>query len=390
MDSGSSPPVPNAREAARETAAGDLAAARYATTANRPDEYTPLGSRTWKQIGATRTFDQSAYDKALSDYNANVFATTSRSPFPQQVAGEVINGDGTGAGAAGLDQSNRPPPPDASMFWRTDGGDRWESRIELTPEAQRLFDQDLRIKAAYGDIAESGLGQLRESVGSTGIDMTKAPTSDAAFKAIMARLQPDYQRREEELRTRLANQGIAAGSDAYGKEYDLMTRARNDAELQAAAMAEDLAMKQRANYLQEQSFLQDRPLNLINALRSGSQVALPQFQAYFNQATTKGPDYMQAASMDYQGALNSYNADRAADASTMGAIGSMLMMISDIRLKRDIVRIGTHKGLGVGVYLYRIFGRAQIGVIAQELERVLPSAVITLRNGFKAVNYGAL
>jgi hypothetical protein len=62
---------------------------------------------------------------------------------------------------------------------------------------------------------------------------------------------------------------------------------------------------------------------------------------------------------------------------------------SDIRLKSKIVRVDTHP-LGIGIYEYDIDGRRERGVIAQEVERVLPSAVIEDSNGYKMVDYGAL
>jgi hypothetical protein len=58
-------------------------------------------------------------------------------------------------------------------------------------------------------------------------------------------------------------------------------------------------------------------------------------------------------------------------------------------LKSNIVRVGTHP-LGIGVYEYDIFGERQRGVMADEVENVLPEAVITRPNGYKMVNYGML
>ena len=69
----------------------------------------------------------------------------------------------------------------------------------------------------------------------------------------------------------------------------------------------------------------------------------------------------------------------------------MLFRSSDIRLKKNIKRLGTHKTLGIGLYIWDyIWGEKGAGVMAQELERIMPEAVITMPNGFKAVNYGAI
>jgi hypothetical protein len=72
-----------------------------------------------------------------------------------------------------------------------------------------------------------------------------------------------------------------------------------------------------------------------------------------------------------------------------GNLGSAAIMFSDRRLKSNIVRIGTHP-LGIGVYEYDIFGGRQRGVMADEVEAVMPEAVSTHESGYKMVNYGLL
>lgn len=73
------------------------------------------------------------------------------------------------------------------------------------------------------------------------------------------------------------------------------------------------------------------------------------------------------------------------------------MMMSDRALKQDIVRIGTHPA-GFGLYLFDYkpefreaagFGR-QFGVMADEVELVLPQAVVMHPDGYKRVDYALL
>ena len=81
---------------------------------------------------------------------------------------------------------------------------------------------------------------------------------------------------------------------------------------------------------------------------------------------------------------------------TVGDAGSQNMPPSDVRLKENIVLVDRHP-LGFGLYLfdYRIpadspmvlpHGR-QFGVLAQEVEAVLPEAVVIHADGFRRVNY---
>ena len=80
---------------------------------------------------------------------------------------------------------------------------------------------------------------------------------------------------------------------------------------------------------------------------------------------------------------------------TPGAMGGA--MVSDRRLKQDIVRIGDHPA-GFGLYLFSYLpthrdrcghGR-HFGVMADEVERVMPWAVTVGDDGFKAVRYDRL
>jgi hypothetical protein len=72
----------------------------------------------------------------------------------------------------------------------------------------------------------------------------------------------------------------------------------------------------------------------------------------------------------------------------LGALGS-IFSFSDKRLKKDLKRIGTHK-LGIGIYEYIKLGQREIGVLAQELEKVMPQAVKLHESGYKMVDYSML
>lgn len=77
--------------------------------------------------------------------------------------------------------------------------------------------------------------------------------------------------------------------------------------------------------------------------------------------------------------------------TAIGAVGGGLMgaIASDVRLKSNIKRIGTHKK-GFGIYEYDIFGRHEVGVLAQEVEQVMPEAVTLHPAGYKQVYYAML
>jgi hypothetical protein len=67
------------------------------------------------------------------------------------------------------------------------------------------------------------------------------------------------------------------------------------------------------------------------------------------------------------------------------------LTLSDVRLKRDIVRLA-HLDNGVGLYRYRYTWSDQlyVGVMAQEVARVIPDAVVRGDDGYLRVDYGRL
>jgi len=77
--------------------------------------------------------------------------------------------------------------------------------------------------------------------------------------------------------------------------------------------------------------------------------------------------------------------------------GSMGMNISDRRAKTEIVRVGTHpKGFGLYLFDYkpefqpRWGAGRQFGVMADEVEQVVPAAVVEHDDGYKRVCYEML
>ena len=142
------------------------------------------------------------------------------------------------------------------------------------------------------------------------------------------------------------------------------------------------------------SALQNQPLNMLNAVRTGSQVTNPSFVNSAQQATTIGADYLGAAQGQNQYNMGLYNSETARNNANTGAAASAaalipLLFASDARLKSNIRRVGTHRR-GIGIYEYEIFGRREIGVLAQEVAKVLPSAVHIHPEGYMMVDYGAL
>lgn len=84
------------------------------------------------------------------------------------------------------------------------------------------------------------------------------------------RADPRFAREEEALRTRLANQGVAPGSEAWAREMGQFGEAKNDAYNQ-------MYLQGRGQASQEMLAEDNQRINQISALLSGGQVSQPNF-----------------------------------------------------------------------------------------------------------------
>lgn len=178
---------------------------------------------------------------------------------------------------------------------------RFTQRLQLSPAQQRINNQNNRNSQQMGRIAGQQIGRVGQHL-STPINADGLPELDSSIgendfsadrqrveEALMSRLNPQLSQDSEALRTRMANQGIMPGTEAYSREMVDMTNASTDARMQAilAGGQEQNRMfdleKQRASFgnaARQQSWserLQQRnqPINEITALMSGGQVSSP-------------------------------------------------------------------------------------------------------------------
>jgi hypothetical protein len=338
--SASAPPPPDYAGAARETAAGNLDAARANIAANRVNQYTPYGS------------------------------------LEYQVSGE-------------------------DKF----GNPMWKATQSLSPVQQQLLDYQNQASLGLGQLAGKGLGYVSNML-DTPFDTSKLPStgfnpSQSYQDAYMQRLQPQIEQGREALDVKLANQGIPVGSEAYKRAMLAQSQREND--LLAAATTQGFGVGQQARQsaLAEQAYLRNEPLNTLSAVRTGAQVQGPTFVNPAQQANTAGADLLGATQMGYNAQMGAANAQNAANnAMTQGlfSLGGAALM-SDIRTKENIKQVGwLPNGLPVYTYEYKdefkdhpLAGHGtHTGVMAHEVEAKYPNAVITLDNGYKAVDYGQL
>ena len=338
--SASAPPPPDYAGAAKETAAGNLEAARANIAANRVNQYTPYGSLVYQQSG--------------------------QDPY---------------------------------------GNPMWSATQSLAPAQQQLLDYQNQASLGLGELTGKGLGYVSNML-ETPFDVSQLPStgfnpSQSYQEAYMQRLAPQLQQGRDKLQQDLANRGIDIGSEAYDRAMMQQSQRENDLLLGATTQGFGVGQQARQQGLQEQAYLRNEPLNTLNAVRTGAQVQGPTFVNPAQQANTAGADILGATQMGYNAQLAASNAQNAANnAMTQGlfSLGGAALM-SDIRTKENIKAIGwLPNGLPVYEYEYKaefkdhpLAGHGtHTGVMAQEVEVMYPNAVITLDNGYKAVDYGKL
>jgi hypothetical protein len=251
------------------------------------------------------------------------------------------------------------------------------------------FDFNAGKTRAADDLSLAGSGAF----GGSGAALTKSATADALARA---RASTDAGLRSSAYTQALTAAGADATRQQGAKDLNAQLQAQGqDRTLAAARQLGDLSTtydaNQRAN-VGAQGAIGDM-LRAITQQQAQAPLDLAKFTA------TSLPDLLRGLfGQNTSGTSNTVGTQTgktgqdpsvASDIGDIAAIASLFM--SDRRLKTDIVRLGTRPD-GLGVYLYRyLWSPARfIGVMAQEVLKVKPEAVVTLPSGFMAVNYGAL
>jgi hypothetical protein len=334
----SAPPAPDYRAAAQETATGNLDAARAASAANRVNQVTPYGNLTYNQNGTD--------------------------PY---------------------------------------GNPTWTATTSLSPTGQALLDTQNRTSLGLGGTINAQLGQVQNTMAqgfNPNLPKMGIDAGQSYQDAYMKRLKPQIDQSREALSNQLANSGIPVGSEAYNRAMMSQGQKENDLLLGATTQGFNTGLAANQNEFNQQLTKYNMPLNTLSALRTGAQVQNPTFVNAPQQATTSGADMLGASQMGYNAQMGDFNARNAAQAnfnSGLMGLGAAGIMASDIRMKENIKHLGwMPNGLPVYEYEYKPEWKEEagygkfIGVMAQEVEQVMPKAVMTRPDGYKMVNYGVL
>ena len=264
----SAPPPPDYVGAAKETASGNLDAARANIAANRVNQYTPQGSLEYTMAGEDK-------------YGNPMWSATQTLSPDQQKLFDIQNKLSIGTGELG-----------------EQGLGYVRNMISQPFDTSKLPSTGFNPSQSYQD-------------------------------AYMQRLAPQLQQNRDRLQQQLANQGIDIGSEAYDRAMMQQAQKENDLLLGATTQGFDVGNRARAAAFGELAYQRNEPLNTLNAVRSGAQLSSPQFVNPASQAVTAGPDLLGAAQAQGNAAMNAYNAQVATqNANTQGlySLGGTALM----------------------------------------------------------------
>lgn len=256
----SAPPPPDYIGAANATAQGNLEAARATAAANRVNQVTPYGNLTYSISG------KDSY-----------------------------------------------------------GNDMYTANQTLSPEQQKILEQNQGLSSGLLGTAQKGLDYAGNLMAKPGIDQSQLPQvginpGESYSDAIMRRLQPQIQQESQASDAQLANQGIAPGTEAYTNAKRVLQMGQNDRQVAAITGGMNTGLNANQQAFQQAGYNQMQPINVINALRTGSQVQSPNYVNVPQQANVAGPDILGATGMQYNSQLAQANANNAASGGFMGGL----------------------------------------------------------------------
>ena len=203
----------------------------------------------------------------------------------------------------GLNAINQRDPYGSLQFnqigtW-ADGTPRFEAVQSLAPEEQRALDLSRQAQDIYGQAGVQQLQSVRERL-ATPLNLNNEAVEGRLMELGSRRLNPVLTERRNAMDTRLRQQGLMPGTQAYDVAMRGVGEAENDAFNQ-------LLLQGRGQAINEILTERASPLNEAAALLTGQQVQAPSF-VNTPQTSVAPTDYMQAEALRQASLNNAFNA----------------------------------------------------------------------------------
>lgn len=258
---------------------------------------------------------------------------------------------------------------------------KYAQTTQLSDNQQGIYDAAEAAQGNIANLAQQQSSALGQSLAQP-FSYSNQDAENWAYDLASPRLLEQQGQNESALRNRLVNAGIRPGTAAWDREMTRLTNSNTD-------QLNQLALTGRNQAFNEQLAGRNQNINELSALMSGSQVQSPtgMYGGATPQTQVGGVDYTGLVNNNYAQQMQSYGNMMGGLFSSLGAASNAAIMASDARLKEDIQPVGKlDNGLTVYLYKYKSGGPYQIGLIAQEVEELNPSAVYEM-DGFLAVDY---
>lgn len=237
-------------------------------------------------------------------------------PDPSKTAAQqgVLN-EQTARTQATLNRINQYTPYGQSVYSQVPGQkDQWRQDVILSPDSEAAARSEMLNSRLLQEAGTSAIGRINEATGqpidfsglpalqgSEGYAPQRQQVEDALYGRATSRLDPQFEKSDRALQTRLANMGITMGSEAWNNAMDQQGRTRNDAYSSARSDAITgggaeqsrlfgLDTGARQQGISEILAKRNQPINEATAMMSGGQVSMPQF-APAGQAGVSPVDY---------------------------------------------------------------------------------------------------
>ncbi|MEI5680504.1 tail fiber domain-containing protein [Mesorhizobium sp. CCNWLW179-1] len=299
---------------------------------------------------------------------------------------------------------------------------RLNTQISRDREANEssLANQGIRLgSSAYGasqddfsrGVTDARLGAIlsagQEQSRMVGLEADRAAFQNAAqqqgYNQAMGRAGFSNQAQQQQFGQNATSAGFRNDALQQGYQNDL-TRTQGNNALQDQSLNAQLARfnaqnTQRSQAMNEAFAARNQPLNEISSLLSGSQLTAPNF-INANMPTIPTTDVAGLINKNYDQRLGAWQQNNANSQGLLGGLfglgsaflGNPALMPSDKRLKKDTTKVMDLDDDGTGLWTYRYKGEdksapKRIGLMAQEVEKKNPGAVVTMPGGYKAVDY---
>lgn len=211
----------------------------------------------------------------------------------------------------------------------------YDQSVTLAPAQQKLLDMQNDNALHEGGMASAMLNRAGASMNGAmpkssyswnDLNTARQQVQDALYRRETSYLDPQYKQSAEALDSKLSNQGILQGSDAwkaamqnYGMDRSRDYGAARDSSIIGSSGEMAANANAAGTQLAQQLALRNEPLNEYNALKAGSQVNIPQFSNAQN-APVANTDTAQNTWNAYNGRLNGYNAGQQGSNAMMGGL----------------------------------------------------------------------